>query len=125
MTCSCCGHAGAGVRPIGEAFACAKAVCQARALTGGGAESGAAAPASSPLRVATVPALVDELLRFLRQLGYGASEVGYGEIAVERGRLEALLPRRLASALGIWRAVHRAEARILAGAGDEAGRALA
>jgi hypothetical protein len=49
------------------------------------------------------PALTEELVRFLRRLGYGAREVDYGLVEVASGGLGRA---RLREHLEIWQRVH-------------------
>ena len=74
--------------------------------------------AGSALRSCTVvtdPARVEDLLRFLRGMGYVAEEVDYAQIRVEPGNVQGDLALKLHLTLDVWRVVNAgAQARIVA-----------
>jgi hypothetical protein len=55
---------------------------------------------------------VDDLLVFLRRMGYVAEEVEPGVITVQRGSVTGVLGVKLALHLRIWSAVNETDARI-------------
>ena len=67
--------------------------------------------------LSAAPHRVNDLLRYLRQMGYDAHEAGYAIVEVD----EATLPESqlgvaavtLALRLGVWNAVNDAEARLV------------
>jgi hypothetical protein len=67
--------------------------------------------------LSAAPHRVNDLLRYLRQMGYDAYEAGYAIVEVD----EAMLPEThfgvaavaLALRLGVWNAVNDAEARLI------------
>lgn len=69
-----------------------------------------------PLRVSAAPKRVDDLLRFLRQVGYVADEIDYGVVQVEQvpdRAPEGVFALALALQLRVWNVVNDAEARII------------
>jgi hypothetical protein len=68
------------------------------------------------LRVSAAPKRVDDLLRFLRQVGYVADEIDYGVVRVEQvpdRAPEGVFALALSLQLRVWNVVNDAEARII------------
>ncbi len=66
------------------------------------------------LDVLTQPARVDDLLRFLRRMGYEVEEVEYAKVRVTQGSVQGILALKLHLVLRVWMAVNDgAEARIV------------
>jgi hypothetical protein len=66
-----------------------------------------------PVKISAAPDRVDDLLRFLREMGYVVEEVDYGVVAVERGSVKGVLALRLARDIRVWNAVNKTDARIV------------
>ena len=66
-----------------------------------------------PVKISAAPDRVDDLLRFLREMGYVVEEVDYGVVAVERGSVTGVLALRLARDIRVWNAVNKTDARIV------------
>lgn len=68
------------------------------------------------MKVSAAPTRVDDLLRFLRHIGYTADEIDYGVVRVEQAQEPAAIDV-FALALGlqlrVWNLVNDAEARII------------
>lgn len=70
------------------------------------------------LKVSAAPKRVDDLLRFLRQIGYVADEIDHGVVHVEQASDRApagtfVLALALSLQLRVWNVVNDAEARII------------
>jgi hypothetical protein len=65
------------------------------------------------VKISAAPDRVDDLLLFLRRMGYVAEEVEPGVIAVERGSVTGVLGLKLALHLRVWSAVNETDARIV------------
>jgi hypothetical protein len=65
------------------------------------------------MKILTEPARVDDLLRFLRNLGYVADPREGGTVEVERGAVTGVVALRLARALVVWNAVNKTDACIV------------
>lgn len=65
------------------------------------------------MKISAAPHRVDDLLRFLRSLGYEAEEVDYALVSVARGTVDGVLPLRLAREVTIWNAVNSGDAEIV------------
>ncbi len=65
------------------------------------------------MKITAAPHSIDDLLRFLRSLGYEAEEVEYAVVAVERATVGGVDPLRLAREVTVWNAVNQADARIV------------
>lgn len=68
------------------------------------------------MKVSAAPTRVDDLLRFLRDIGYTADEIDYGVVRVDQVREAAAIDvfaLALALQLRVWNVVHDAEARII------------
>ena len=66
--------------------------------------------------LSAAPHRVDDLLRFLRSMGYAADEVDYAVVEVQERTTRAdshVVALALALQLGVWNAVNDAEARIV------------
>jgi hypothetical protein len=65
------------------------------------------------VKISATPHRVDDLLLFLRRMGYVAAEVEPGVISVERGSVTGVLDLKLALHLRIWNSVNETDARIV------------
>jgi hypothetical protein len=65
------------------------------------------------VKISVAPHRVDDLLRFLRRMGYVAEELEPGVVSVERGRVTGVLDLKLALHLRIWSSVNETDARII------------
>jgi hypothetical protein len=65
------------------------------------------------VKISAAPDRVDDLLLFLRRMGYVAEAAEPGVIAVERGSVTGVLAVKLALHLRIWNAVAETDARII------------
>ena len=59
------------------------------------------APLTVRLRM---PSLTEELVRYLRRMGFGASEVDYGVVEIERGARSGVAD--VEACLAIWQRLH-------------------
>jgi hypothetical protein len=66
------------------------------------------------MHISVAPNRVDDLLRFLRQMGYVPKEIDFGVVAVERGKRDGDSRLQLARHVHVWNAVNETEARIIA-----------
>jgi hypothetical protein len=71
------------------------------------------------MKILTEPLRVDDLLRFLRSLGYVAERREGGTVEVERGTVTGVVILQLARALVVWNAVNETDARIVAAPASE------
>jgi hypothetical protein len=65
------------------------------------------------VKISAAPHRVDDLLRFLRRMGYVAEEVEPGVVSVERGSVIGVLDLKLTLHLRIWSSVNATDARII------------
>jgi hypothetical protein len=74
------------------------------------------------IELSHAPHRVDDLLRFLRHMGYAADEAAYGVIEISKApqRKDAIgvAAVTLALRLRVWNAVNGGDARILEATGD-------
>lgn len=69
------------------------------------------------MKISAAPQRVDDLLRFLRQIGYVADEVDHGVVEVapapERAASADVFALALSLQLRVWNVVNESEARII------------
>jgi hypothetical protein len=69
------------------------------------------------MKISAAPQRVDDLLRFLRQIGYVADEVDHGVVEVapapERAASTDVFALALSLQLRVWNVVNESEARII------------
>jgi hypothetical protein len=68
------------------------------------------------MKISAAPQRVDDLLRFLRQIGYVADEVDHGVVEVEPAPERAsadVFALALSLQLRVWNVVNESEARII------------
>ena len=70
------------------------------------------------MKITAEPTRVDDLLRFLRGEGYGAREAGFGIVEIDDLAVEGRRIIKLATDLGVWRAINRTTAEIVSSGGS-------